>query len=108
MSSTDERDAYLLILKALLDRNPDPVLISDIRAILNEVTQSQPDLRSLRLVDSTSLFHLLRRWAAEGLVALSPKGYSVTQLGEREADSFARKKPEIANEVRRTAELVHG
>lgn len=102
-----DRDIFLLILDALVDRMHSPVLITEIREYIDELSASE-DISLRSTIDSTVLFHLLRSWAAEGLVRHSDSGYSLTPAGEDEAASVEARRPEIAAEVRKTAELLVG
>ena len=104
-----ERDLVLLFVDVLNRTQGDrePILISDLQALIREAARAGIDVGNLSSVTPTMLFHYLRQLVEDELARRSYDGYVVTDDGRTRANELRAGAAASIGGVEQAAELAY-
>lgn len=93
----------LLLIRAVTEASPAPVLLPDLQVAMERVVRQGGDFKGLERFGRVGLFHLLRDLEVSGLIQRSARGYELSERGNREAQAFGEKHRDLEAAIRQVA-----
>lgn len=97
---------YLIMVGLLSDETHEPVLIPEVQNCLSEVAWQFPALKDVQPSSGTHLFHVMRDFVSDGLLAHTNKGYLLTDRGRAVVDRISEERPDVIVGIQDAAKAV--